>query len=88
MDDLISRQAAIDAVSAACWELRGVFERCEEALKALPSARPEQKKGKWIDTRDYCGEFMCSNCHETNINNFYKYCPYCGAEMKEGVYNG
>lgn len=42
-----------------------------------------EKKGKWIDTRDYCGEFMCSNCHETNINNFYKYCPHCGAEMSE-----
>lgn len=39
-DDLISRQAAIDAVSEAGFELRGVFERCEDALKALPSAQP------------------------------------------------
>ena len=37
MDDLISRQAAIDAVSEACLELRGVFGRCEDALKALPT---------------------------------------------------
>jgi len=43
----------------------------------------EQKKGKWIDARDRCGEFLCSNCHETNINNSYNYCPYCGAQMEK-----
>lgn len=42
-----------------------------------------EKKGKWIDARDHCGEFLCSNCHETNINNSYKYCPHCGADMME-----
>ena len=38
MADYIDRQAAIDAVSEACFELRGVFGRCEDALKDLPSA--------------------------------------------------
>lgn len=42
----------------------------------------ERQKAEWIDVRDYCGEFMCSNCKETNINNSYKYCPYCGADMR------
>ena len=42
MDDLISRQAAIDAVSKGCQELRGVFGRCEENLLDLPSAQ------RWI----------------------------------------
>lgn len=41
MSDLIDREEAIDAVSDACFELRGVFGRCEDALKALPSAQPE-----------------------------------------------
>lgn len=45
MDRFISEQAVIDAVSKACFELRGVFERCENAIKALPSAQPEQR---WI----------------------------------------
>ncbi len=40
MSDLIDRRAAIDAVSEACFELRGVFGRCEDALKALPTAQP------------------------------------------------
>ena len=59
------------------------LEFCIDHLSTMLSVQPEQKKGKWIDARDYCGEFMCSNCHETNINNFYKYCPHCGAEMEE-----
>ena len=54
MSDLISRQAAIDAVSEACFELRGVFGRCEEALKALPSADVVEvvrcKDCKWYKT--------------------------------------
>ena len=40
MNDLISRQAALEAVSYECGELRGVFERIEERLLALPSAQP------------------------------------------------
>ena len=41
--DCISRQAAIDAASYECGELRGVFGRIEERLKALPSAQTEIK---------------------------------------------
>lgn len=92
MDDLISRQAAIDAVSKACFELRGVFGRCEDALKTLPSAQPEQKKGKWVesirqvgtklhpDYPDYYSVFYCTSCLETN-DKTTKYCPNCGARM-------
>lgn len=39
---------------------------------------------KWRDDREYCNEFMCTNCNEFNINNFYPYCPYCGAKMDGG----
>ena len=41
MDDLISRQAAIDAVSRGCQEFRGIFAECEKKLNALPPAQPE-----------------------------------------------
>lgn len=41
MYDLISRQAAIDVVSEACFEWRGIFGRCKNAIEALPSAQPE-----------------------------------------------
>lgn len=41
MDDLIKKQAAIDIASDECGELRGVFGRIEERLKALSSAQTE-----------------------------------------------
>ena len=81
--ELISRQAAIDAVSEACFELRGVFGRCEDALKALPSAQP--RKGKWINNSpvtmkcDQCGYVISDwKWHESN------FCPNCGADMRGG----
>lgn len=40
-DDPINRQSAIDAVSKACEEFRGIFARCEKKLLALPSAQSE-----------------------------------------------
>ena len=45
-DDTISRQAAIDADSKGCQELRGVFARCEKNLLALPSAQ------QWIPCKE------------------------------------
>lgn len=48
--DCISRQAAIDAASYECGELRGVFGRIEERLKALPSAQPERRFDEWCKT--------------------------------------
>ena len=38
MNDLISRQAAIEAAEKGCLELKGVFEIIKGNLKALPSA--------------------------------------------------
>lgn len=36
--EYIRKEDAIDTVSKACFELRGVFGRCEDAIKALPPA--------------------------------------------------
>lgn len=58
--DLISRQAAIDAASYECGELRGVFGRIEERLKALPSAQPERRFDEWCtDCKEYDQEKHC-----------------------------
>lgn len=77
-EDLIKEYGSLtDRVERIISENKEVYCMAIEALK-----QPERKKGKWIDARNYCGEFLCSNCHETNINNSYKYCPNCGAEME------
>jgi hypothetical protein len=40
--------------------------------------------GRWIDAREFCGDFMCSNCAALYGTNKFNYCPNCGASMKDG----
>lgn len=82
MQDLISRQAAIDAVikrDANC----GIDSA--EVLKLLPSAETERKCGKWIkhETPQNVFSIECSECgcwflHEHLVRN--SFCPNCGAK--------
>ena len=89
MDDLISRQAAIDAVSRGCQEFRGIFAECEKNLNRLPSA---ERHGRWI--KKYRGNYLCSVCgawYRTtdDYGNIIdgemgsNYCESCGAKMDE-----
>ena len=36
---------------------------------------------RWSDEREYCHNFICSNCGKLNNNNFDEYCKHCGAKM-------
>ena len=87
LNDLISRQAAIDAINRLdIPEDMCVFEilsHIELELETLPSAQPERKKGKWI----YDGDcYICDQCKsafgwwaDSQTSN---YCPNCGADMR------
>ena len=84
MSDLISRQAAIDAVETA---LYGFNIACVAvgALEDLPSA--ESKRGKWEMKPDPFGFFddipVCSECGcTTKMREKTKFCPNCGAKME------
>lgn len=88
MDDLISRQAALDALERK-WAEKAAFD----AIKELPSAEVEPvKRGKWIyDNQFHWYRASCSECgymRGTDIKadkwNDWKYCPMCGARMSEG----
>lgn len=85
MDDLIDRQAAIDAV------INGVCLGCDcdviDKLKALPTA---EKKGKWIDgNKGKWNAVYCPKCSVCGTPFYgietarYHYCPNCGAKMEE-----
>ena len=87
MDDLISRQAAIDAITDELVSiipiLYGRYEeiplKCAAALRDVPSA---VKHGKWEYIGGYGYQYRCSKCvmcaeYKTN------YCPNCGARMEE-----
>ena len=68
--DLISRQAAIDALDC--------INGAEEVLRALPPAQPEREKGKWSDGYRWQ---RCSLCKQTGKKS-WNYCPNCGADMR------
>ena len=82
MNDLISRQAAIDALTEY-GNGRAVFISVGEAvirIEQLPSAEP--KRGKWI--LDRSGAYCCSECMEPCAGYVMmrprdKYCKMCGS---------
>lgn len=77
MDDLISRQQAIDAICEHGTDLerRGITilavanhkQATVDLLENLPSAQPERKMGRWLpDNTDYYRtKFICSVCGES-----------------------
>lgn len=89
MNDLISRQAAIeelrDAENHAFNSYYKGLLKAHHIIADLPSIQIEQKPGRWIDAREQCGKFMCSNCQFLCCTNQYNYCPNCGAKMESEV---
>ena len=96
MDDLISREQAIDAVRAAllAWSYMPEWrdDKIIKAVKRLPPIQP--KRGKWIRTGSgsLYDHYECSECGkapkwECMGDNRWKiaftgFCPNCGADME------
>lgn len=99
-EDLISRQAAIDAFLKELtkrerknllhtWSTVEVKYFITELLEKLPSV--QERKGKWVV--EYGSDFKtykvsrCSECgfEYGTVANLFKFCPYCGASMTEGA---
>lgn len=53
------------------------------ANKLLANGVVVREKGEWIDTREYCGDFMCSKCDALYGTNKFNFCPDCGADMRK-----
>lgn len=95
MSDLISRQAAIEAL---CRECSGESTPCDPflcseviAIQKLPSTEPERPKGEWIhirDEEDGNALYECSVCHKGEVHVpivEVSYCWNCGADMRGGA---
>ena len=95
MDDLISRQAALDALGEEPEVWTGKDEYAQGlnnqwwhdvvAIKAVPSAQPERKEGEWILVKGSNGidYHKCSEClHTQDITGVKNYCAVCGAKME------
>lgn len=96
MDDLISRQTAIDAVRELYIQPPKInndivydmaIDQAHDALVNLPTAQPERKKGQWRGKpiAGYC-TVRCSVCKNvfSENNGRWNFCPDCGADMREG----
>lgn len=89
-DDLISRQAAIEALEKfekQRWEKMRFRPLVSDRviIKSLPAVQPEQKTGRWEHAGGkFANRWICSQCGY----KFYfekseaKYCPNCGAKME------
>lgn len=87
--DIISRQAAIEAIKRAIWDKYTVKDAID-AVCNVPSAQ-ERKKGRWVSTDDgWDGEyFVCSKCgcpwtliEGSPEENGMNFCPNCGADIR------
>ena len=92
--ELISRQAAIDAINHICpvdteYDCT-LLDRVDVryGLSELPSAQPERPKGEWIhirDEEDGNALYECSVCHKGEVHVpivEVSYCWNCGADMR------
>ena len=86
MDDLISRQQAIDALnklSESIYEVDYGVVDCDDAINAIATLPPtEPKRGKWI--LDRSGAYCCSECMEPCAGYVMmkprdKFCKMCGS---------
>lgn len=95
MSDLISRQAAIDAIENTDCEISAdAWDELTDSIMQLPSVEP-RKKGRWIEKEvfdnssiDEWQSAQCSACglyHTTPYLYYfdnYNFCPNCGARME------
>ena len=81
MSDLISRQAAIDAIMGEPTDAHYPSWYAAQ-IEKLPSAGQE-RRGRWI--RNDNGTCSCSVCQSwiPEQQHYYaRYCLYCGADMR------
>lgn len=96
-DDLISRQAAIEACLNGWNYDMETIKHIQDNISRLPSVQP--KTGRWIlDTTQFLPEYVCTNCNSRfplvasegktygalSCKNM-TYCPNCGVKMESEV---
>lgn len=98
MNDLIDRQAAIDAIrkleSGEDFNFNNGLICAMNSVAELPPAEPERIRGRWVYGEDELGidGYQCNKCGfvvpwyyaRTSIDfvKDYHFCPNCGADMR------
>ena len=97
MNDLISRQAAIDCE----YQVKIIndieyvmLSEVQMKMRKLPSAQPERINGHWVEIASSNHTYKCSVCGrllvnitdgKNNVAKNYPYC-HCGADMRGEQY--
>jgi len=86
-NDLISRQAAIDALdkrfNSVPMEQTTEILLLRKDLRDLPPVQPQPKTGHWIKITP-SGIYMCSECEHNVLTgdiDAYHHCHHCGIKM-------
>lgn len=89
-DDLISRQAALEAIEQNAYR-HTYLEQITDIIAKLPTAQPERKRGEWLmDEYRFWLLPVCSVCggkaYGSHAFDAVKsdFCPHCGADMRGG----
>ena len=101
MNDLISRQAAIESIRECAeaahdnreWDMEQGYLNAIECLEEEPIAEPERKKGKWVieEKGMRVTIYKCSECGRTVLDatrdDVSADYPFChcGARMEEEI---
>lgn len=93
MDDLISRQAALELVRALpSWPtvLDNLVDRAQVQTELMMLPAADQKKGKWVQYNEMWGLWECSECgavihseSKKDRKEYHAFCGRCGARMEE-----
>ena len=87
MDDLISRQAAIDTALRAISDLQGKDpNRDKYIISEMEEIPSSERRGRWImhidDLFPEESTMECDQCHEEQpLECDDNYCPNCGSRM-------
>lgn len=92
MYDLISRQAAIDAADKIIERdtsgnnaVVNAMMAWSEYIRALPSAQPERKKGKWIHGKEIARWYLRGELTHVEYEDYH--CSECGYTAKNIRWN-
>ena len=81
MNDLISRQAAMDALNEVTIVHSITDFDAISAILDLPPIQP--KRGRWVLVCDNNGmHFICNKCGAWRYHQEQKFCGECGADMR------
>ena len=78
-EEAVSKRAVLDAIKNN-YRMAAI-----DVIEKLPPVTPARIKGKWIKQKIGYGCSNCTLCTNDYGVGIYKYCPNCGADMREGI---